>query len=241
MGGRGGPHTGLSVIMKECNMVINKKVKRRTRPIVVGYLERVSALIFDKFQKEITEMIRGHQGIYALYRRNKLYYVGLASNLKNRIKYHLKDRHQGKWTHFSLYIIRKADHIKELESMLLRIAHPEGNKQRGKLRTSNNLLPVLKRQVKRKVKEELDSLFKGYRVPQKNKTRKSAVASGAKKEKPLKGYFSKPTRIYACYKGKNYKGLIYKTGTVKFAGQLYESPSGAGKAVKGGKATNGCV
>jgi len=104
-----------------------KKTKRTTRPIISGYLERVSALIFDKYKKEITDMIRGHQGLYALYYKNKLYYVGLASNLKNRINHHLRDRHQGKWTHFSLYIIRKADHIKELESLLLRIADPTGN------------------------------------------------------------------------------------------------------------------
>jgi len=93
-------------------------------------------------------MIQGHQGLYALYRRNKLYYVGLASDLRRRINQHLKDRHGGKWTHFSLYIIRKTDHIKELESMLLCIAYPEGNAQRGKLPKASNLLPRLDREIK---------------------------------------------------------------------------------------------
>ena len=91
-----------------------KKAKRATRTIISGYLERVSALVLEKYKSEIAEMIQGHQGLYALYRRNKLYYVGLASDLRRRINQHLKDRHGGKWTHFSLYIIRKTDHIKEL-------------------------------------------------------------------------------------------------------------------------------
>ena len=62
-----------------------KKPKRTTRPIVSGYLERVSALVLEKYKSEIAEMIQGHQGLYALYRRNKLYYVGLVSDLRRRI------------------------------------------------------------------------------------------------------------------------------------------------------------
>lgn len=70
-----------------------KKGKYRKRPIVTGYLETVSSTIFDRQREAITEMTTGRQGLYALYRRNKLYYVGLASNLKSRINGHLKDRH----------------------------------------------------------------------------------------------------------------------------------------------------
>ncbi len=220
-------------------MAKKKKVKRRTRPIISGYLERVNARIFDKFRKEITEMIKGHQGIYALYRKNTLYYVGLASNLRNRIKHHLNDRHGGKWTHFSLYIIRKTDHIKELESLILRIADPTGNAQRGKLRTTNNLLPKLKAQVKRKVKEELDDLFKRQRKTKK-KTRKKATTSTSlrKAKKPLAGYFAKRTRLYGTHKGAECKAWVFKSGTVRFDGQLYKSPSAAGAAACG-RATNG--
>jgi type I restriction-modification system DNA methylase subunit len=32
-------------------------------------------------------------GVYALYRGNRLYYVGLASNLRSRLNTHLRDRH----------------------------------------------------------------------------------------------------------------------------------------------------
>ncbi len=212
----------------------SKKKTRRTRPIITGYLEKVNASIFDKFKKEITDMIKGNQGLYALYRKNKLYYVGLASNLRNRIKHHLHDRHQGKWTHFSLYIIRKSDHIKELESLLLRIAYPEGNSKRGKLRTTNNLLPKLKTQVKQKIKEEYEGLFKGHRaIKVKPKKKTTANVKSLKNKKPLKEVFPKGKRLCATYKGKEYKAWVFKSGTVKLKsnGQLYNSPSAASKAI----------
>ena len=41
-------------------------------------------------------MIKRRAGVYALYRKQeKLYYVGLASNLMGRSKAHLRDRHTG--------------------------------------------------------------------------------------------------------------------------------------------------
>jgi len=216
-------------------MAKRKKAKRTARPIISGYLERVSAQIFDKYQKEITDMIRGHQGLYALYRRNKLYYVGLATNLKNRIRHHLSDKHQGKWTHFSLYIIRKTDHTKELESLLLRIADPTGNAQKGKLRTKNNLLPKLKVQVKRKIKEEYEILFKGQR--QTTKTKRSSKVM-KKTERPLYGFFPKGKVLYATYKGKQFKAWLCTNARIRFDGHYYDTPSAAGKVARK-KSTNG--
>jgi hypothetical protein len=212
-----------------------KKPKRRARPIVAGFLEKVSAKIFDKYQKEITDMTKGHQGLYALYRKNKLYYLGLASNLKNRIRHHLKDRHQGKWTHFSLYIIRKSDHIKELESLVLRISYPEGNKMMGKLRSSKNILPVLKKQVKDKIKAEFEDIFKSHKILIRRTNIKSV------KEKPLKGLLRDYQRIYANYKGKKYRAKVLPNGTLKMIpdGQLFDSPSGAAKAIITKGAVNG--
>jgi len=37
-------------------------------------------------------------------------------------------------------------------------------------------------------------------------------------------------RIYAAYKGKEYKAVVYNSGRIKFNGQFYDSPSAAGKA-----------
>lgn len=222
-------------------MAKKKKAKRRTRTIITGYLEKVNAQIFDKYKQEITDMTKGHQGLYALYRKNRLYYVGLATNLRNRIKHHLADRHKGKWTHFSLYIIHKTDHIKELESLLLRIAYPEGNALRGKLK-STNLMPLLKTQVKQKIKEELEALFKGYHILKKaqiKSKKKIKTTSNKQKEKPLKGFFPGGKRIYVTYKGKDFKAWVFRSGTIKYDGKLYDSPSTAGSAVRDGRPTNG--
>ncbi len=114
-----------------------KKSKRGARPIVVGHLEKISSGVFERYPEQITGLTEGTQGVYALYRRQKLYYIGLANDLKRRIKWHLKDKHKGKWDRFSLYIIRKTDHIREVESVVVRIAEPSGNQQRGRLRGSD--------------------------------------------------------------------------------------------------------
>lgn len=223
-------------------MAKTKNVKKKDHPIITGFLEKVNASIFDKYLGEITDMTNGHQGLYALYRKSHLYYVGLARNLRNRIKHHLKDRHQGKWTHFSLYIIRKEDHIKELESLLLRIAYPKGNSVRGKLK-STNLLPLLKVQVKRKIKEELEALFKGshaYSANPKTAARKIIKTAEAKKNaKRLSGAFRAGKCIYATYKGKDHKAWVFNSGTIKYSGQLYNSPTAAAKVITGGTAING--
>lgn len=225
-------------------MVKKKTTKRQTRAIVTGYLEKVNASVFDKFKHEITEMTKGHQGLYALYRRNKLYYLGLASNLRNRIKHHLNDRHQGKWSHFSLYIIRKEGHIRELESLMLRIAYPEGNSQRGKLKRSEDLLPQLKRQIKKKIHDEYVDLFKhskgGSKKTVTKKLQKTSKQAG-KKNRPLQSLFPGGKMIYATYQGKAYKAWVSSSGVIKLlpSKKCFDSPSAAGIAVVKRKTVNG--
>ena len=75
--------------------------------IVTRYFERVSWKLLEKHRPIIKDMIRGHAGIYALYKRDKLYYVGLATNMMNRVNHHLKDRHKGKWDGFSVYLTER--------------------------------------------------------------------------------------------------------------------------------------
>jgi hypothetical protein len=221
--------------------MVRKRKKIHSRPIVTGYLEKVSSTIFDRYRKVITDMTMGEQGLYALYRKNKLYYLGLASNLRNRINHHLKDRHKGKWTHFSLYIIRHPDHIKELESLLLRIAYPAGNNITGKLKRSANFLPILKKKTKEAALEEWQSIFKGFqqakRKHKRSFSRKRNLDGQA--ERPCKGLFNMGKRLYAHYKENEHKAYLFKSGRIKFDGKFYDSPSMAGCAVTGGKTMNG--
>ena len=138
---------------------MKKQVRRGSRPIVVGHLEKISSKVFDRYRKQITDMIRGNYGVYSLYRRDKLYYIGLATDFRRRINQHLKDRHKGKWNYFSLYLIRKIDNLREIEALLVRIGKPGGNKQKGKLKRSKNLRPRLKRLLSEDTKRVIEEIL----------------------------------------------------------------------------------
>ena len=65
----------------------------KRRSLVRQHLENIAGTVLEDYQHIIRDYVRGMQGVYALYRRGRLYYVGLASNLRNRLKAHLKDKH----------------------------------------------------------------------------------------------------------------------------------------------------
>ena len=109
--------------------------------LVCQHLENVSREALEKYQDIIKRYVKGRHGIYALFRRNRLYYVGLATNLRNRLKIHLKDRHAHTWDRFSVYLTIKDEHLHELEALVLRIASPKGNRQAGKFVRSQDRGP----------------------------------------------------------------------------------------------------
>lgn len=142
-----------------------KKKTRKTRSIIEGHLEKIGSDAFDLYSPQISKTITGLSGVYALYKKDKLYYVGLAKNFKNRLKHHLKDRHARKWDTFSLYLTRKADHMRELEALLIRIADPKGNKQVGRLSKSTDLENTLKEKILEQQEINLERIFKKHRRP----------------------------------------------------------------------------
>jgi len=216
-----------------------RKKKHKARAIIAGHLEKIGAKVFDDFSSVITNIIKGNQGIYALFKKDRLYYVGLARNLKSRINSHNKDRHQNKWTHFSLYIIRKEDHIKEIESLVLRVAYPKGNIVRGKLKQSKDLRPLLKNKLVEEWERQLDGIIGGRK--------KEAIKSTAKKikagkaERPLKGLLKGYQRIYCTYKGKDHRAKVLPNGVVELipSKKRFDSPSMAGIVVIKKKTING--
>jgi len=218
-----------------------KKQVRKTRPIFIEHLEKIDRVVFNEFHKQIADMIKDQRGLYALYRNDTLYYIGLASNLRNRIKNHLKDKHKNSWTHFSFYILRKVDHIRELEALLLRIAFPQGNSQKGKLKGSKNLYRSLDKKIKKHQEEKRKKILGRKRkitsTITKTKRKQKRVAS--KTYRPLKGLMGGGKMIYRKYKGKDYKAWISGNGKIKYNGKWYDSPSVVGRVVRGGKATNG--
>jgi hypothetical protein len=63
----------------------------RKQRLFTEYLERVSGkLLEDEYRGAIGALIKGHAGIYALYKGERLYYVGLATNLMGRVKQHFE-------------------------------------------------------------------------------------------------------------------------------------------------------
>jgi len=47
--------------------------------IVSAYLEHVSGALLERYPKVIRELIQGRSGIYALYKGEKIYYIGFRS------------------------------------------------------------------------------------------------------------------------------------------------------------------
>ena len=120
----------------------------KSKRLVLEHLEDISARVLEEYSDAIREFARGRSGVYALYRRDKLYYVGLAANLMSRLKQHLRDQHNGAWDRFSVYLTAHDEHMKELESLLLRISKPPGNTQSGRFMASENQRAALNRRIK---------------------------------------------------------------------------------------------
>lgn len=182
--------------------------------------------MFEEYQQIIREFVSRRHGIYALYKGSRLYYVGLATNLSSRLKAHLGDRHRGHWDRFSIYLTVGNEHLKELESLLLRVVKPKGNEQRGKFASSENLLRQLKRRIKAHQSEKLNDLIDHHPAPLEPK-----VAHKPKDPHvPLSGCVRKPFKLQARLKGKTFHAKVRSDGTIRFQGKVYRSPSAAGGA-----------
>ena len=212
--------------------------RRKKRNLVIGHLESVSRTILEKHQKQVRQYVKGRNGIYALYRKNRLYYVGLASNLRGRLRHHLNDRHASSWDRFSIYLTRSLDHMKELESLLLRVVDPIGNRQLGKLPGSRDLKPGLKQEMLGFFHSELEEMLGGKDKTTARKKRTKSKRRPAKRRNELTSPFKKRTKIRSLYKDKTYSGYIRKDGKVQVSGKLYSSLSAAG-AVITKRSTNG--
>src|SRR3954463_9175374 len=126
--------------------VRSKRPRRMKREaLVFRHLEGVSREFLNRHPDIVRQFIGRNTGVYALYRKNRLYYVGLASALRSRLTAHGRNRHGNQWDHFSIYLTIKDQHLREIEALLLRIAKPRGAKQSGKLAQSRDMKrPIMK-------------------------------------------------------------------------------------------------
>jgi hypothetical protein len=206
----------------------------RTTPLVCQFLEDISRTVLEEYQDIIRDYTKGRHGIYALYHKNKLYYVGLASNLRSRLKQHLNDAHRDRWDTFSLYITIDLNAIKELESLLLRVFHPDGNRTGGRFVKAENLRRKLVKDIRTRHREKEHAL-----MPDRRRKVVKAVKPVADDSVPLSKYVKQRTRLRVRYKGKVYRAILRLDGKIRYGGVIYKTPSAAGAAVRDGRATNG--
>lgn len=213
--------------------------KRSERQLVVQYVEKISRKLLERYPIIVREFARRQHGIYALYKGNKLCYVGLASNLRNRLRSHLRDRHGGTWDRFSMYLTLSDEHLRELESLVLCIASPKGNVVTGKFKKAKNLKRILKRKIREMQRlEQMDLLGEDIELPIRKNEDGEASDLGV-----LAPYTAKRFHIQFIYIGRKYIAHVRRNGLItfdrnsaeyqRFRGKRYKSPSGAGRAVTG--------
>lgn len=200
-------------------------MKPRRVGLVSQYLEGLSREALAEYQQFFRNQARRRNGVYALYHRKKLYYVGLARDLRGRLKQHLKDQHGESWDRFSMYLTVGDDHIRELESLVLRIVRPSGNRQIGKFARAQNLRREFSRMVRLDARDRLDMLLGRERADQRTTT---AIAAG--RRPVLARYVSTSMRLRGTAKGKTVKARVRRDGKIVFKQRPYTSPSLAAKA-----------
>ena len=198
-------------------------MKKNRNPLITHTLEGISKSVFKNYARLITELIGRSPGVYALYDDMGLYYVGKSIDLKGRVHHHLKDRHKASWSYFSLYLLKDEHHVDEMESLLIRIADPRGNRVKPKGRSDGSMLKKLKDMVKQKQMEEFSEMF-DLKMPK-------AKSSSGKKARTLKGLADKTIQLFRTYKGKEYKASLTPKGEIKLLGKVFSSPSSAGKYI----------
>lgn len=141
---------------------LRKKRKSRSTKgaLIKGMSRRLPSDILDSplFEQRLREIMRRYAGIYALYRKEKLYYVGLTKNLHGRLKWHLKDRHAGKWDSFIIFRIKKVNYLKDIETLIHHTVDTPGNRVKGKVPKDADLNRIL-----REVLRDHEKAIKGIR------------------------------------------------------------------------------
>ena len=207
--------------------------------LVCEYLENISRKALEEYPEIIQKYVRRRNGIYALYHRNKLYYVGLATNLRSRLSHHLRDRHAESWDSFSVYLTVNDCHLRELETLILRIIERTGNRMRGRFGNAQDIKRQFRQDFKRAQNNEMNDIF-GPRCSASQEI-KSKEHKRKGTEAVLAPFARKRFHIRMRYKGKNYIAYVRHNGSIVFAaesaeaerfkGKIFLSPSAAAKAI----------
>jgi hypothetical protein len=209
--------------------------------LVKGHIEGLSREMLedDACRKILNDYVKDRCGLYALYKDDRLKYVGLAADLPVRLNAHLKNRPRDSWNRFSVFLTRDEEHIRELETLVIGIAKPVENKICGRLRGSENLQRKMQRDLAEFHKNRRRVLF-GYR----QKTPKPAadeplVPPRTSRAPQLARYTTRSFRIRLKHMGVVHKAVVQRDGTILHRGVVYTSPSIAGARIIGRRSLNG--
>lgn len=141
----------------------HKKASRKGA-LIKGMSKRLPAEILTDpaFEEGLDSIMRGYSGIYALYRKKTLYYVGLTKNLRGRLKSHQKDVHATKWDSFVIFRIQRVNYLKDIETLLTRIVEPPGNRVKGNVPRDADLNRILRR-IRREQERSLRRIKKALK------------------------------------------------------------------------------
>ena len=122
--------------------------------LVRSYAEGIKRKVLERNQESVKRVVGRKSGVYVLSKGDRLYYVGLSNKLHSRLNHHLDDKHKRQWDRFSFYSIGRKRYLKDIESILTRIAKPPGNSQKGSFGKNKNLRKRFISEIK---KDILDS------------------------------------------------------------------------------------
>ena len=188
--------------------------RRKTPKLVTQYLENISREALEGHFDVLRAFMRRRNGVYALFRKGKLYYVGLASDLRGRLKGHLRKFNEKAWDSFSVYLTIGDQHLRELESLMLRIAEPPGNKQLGKFSGAEDIWKRFDRAIEAKQKRE-----------------RQRILGIQSEEEEVEHLIARATRVRAWRKGQLLRARLRPDLTIRWKGRLYNSPTAAARAV----------
>jgi predicted XRE-type DNA-binding protein len=149
--------------------------RRRALSLITGHLGGIKRALLEgekrpAFLEFLESELHAKRGIYALYKRGRLYYAGKASDLAKRLNQHLRDRHGESWDGMTLFLVADSANVSELEGLVVATAQPQGNKQKPKL--GQDLRRRLRRYLRQDAHEQIDQAV----YPEKRQRKLDALA-----------------------------------------------------------------
>jgi hypothetical protein len=131
---------------------------------------------------------------------------------------------------FSVYLTIGDSHLKELESLVLRIVRPKGNTQAGKFSDAENLRSRLARAMRDHYRQQLANVLGRLRRDLADKTTRSTGPGPRPALAKVLSKIRRPRTLQGRLKGKSFRARVKSNGQIRFKGKTYNSPSLAAQA-----------